>query len=234
LNIKGLSVAMVQPKYSLNVGYVGRVMRNFGLDRLIIIGQKNLSASALTFASHGRSIVQNAEHMSWSQLLAEFDFVIGTTAITSNGRNPLRTTLTPERLERLNFDPFRSVLVLGRDTVGLTNQELASCDVVTSILTYTDYKTLNISHALSVILYVLSRKGRIDQHRIIRRQLRDVALTYIDGLIMKSGFAEHKREELITIFKKLINESSLNEQQFSALLGLLRRVNIQLANEGVW
>ena len=52
-------------------------------------------------------------------------------------------------------------LVFGRDTTGLRNEELARCDVVTSIATGTGYRTLNVSHSMSILLYVLGFMGAL-------------------------------------------------------------------------
>jgi TrmH family RNA methyltransferase len=229
MRISGLSVAMVQPKYSLNVGYVARVMSNFGLERLIIIDRKRLGLSSFVFASHGRDILENVDHMSWQQVLGEFDFIIGTTAIATAGRNPLRSTLSPEKLGRLNFEPSKSVLVLGRDDTGLTKQELAHCDVILSVSTGTSYRTLNISHALAIILYALNRtEGVAFRRNGINRKLKDTAMNYVDNLLIKTGFIDSKKLEVNIILKKLFNESYLNENQFSVILGFLRRLDRKL------
>lgn len=229
MRISGLSIAMIQPKYSLNVGYVARVMNNFGLGRLIIIDRKKLGLSSYVFASHGHVIVENVDHMNWQQMLGEFDFVIGTTAIATGGRNPIRSTLSPERLGRLNFDPSKSVLVLGRDDTGLANQELAACDVIVNVPTGTSYRTLNISHALAIILYTLNRTEGVPlRWNGINRKLKNTAMNYVDNLLTKTGFIDSKKLEVNLILKKLFNESYLNENQFSVILGFLRRLDRKL------
>jgi len=113
---------------------------------------------------------------------------------------------------------------LGRDTTGLKREELALCDVIVTIRTDSDYQTLNISHALAILLYVF-----ISERRPYRyspdRNAKNKMLEYVNALILKSFVQEHKREHILFSFKKLINESRLRQEQFESLLGFFRKMN---------
>ena len=48
-------------------------------------------------------------------------------------------------------------IVLGRETFGSNNKELQMCDLIVVIDTKTEYRTMNISHALAILLYEISK-----------------------------------------------------------------------------
>ena len=49
------------------------------------------------------------------------------------------------------------VIVLGRDSTGLTNEGLQKCDFVVTIPTSKDYPTLNLAQAAGILLYELAK-----------------------------------------------------------------------------
>ena len=60
-----MTVAVVEPEFGLNLGYVARTMANFGLQKLIVVSSKRLDRKRLgeakLFASHGRKLIDEIE-----------------------------------------------------------------------------------------------------------------------------------------------------------------------------
>ena len=228
MRLDQLGVAMVEPRFGLNVGYVARTMKNFGVGRLFIVGRSNVPRSALRFASHGADVVKCAEYLSLSRLRELFDLIVGTTAITgASGRNPARKVITLDQMASMGVDPARVVLVMGRDTTGLTTSELNSCDMVLHVPTGTSYPTLNISHALAIILYRLSSEEPQGLHQIDR--------VYTDGLsgnfskMLRLGrYPEHKRPMALKIFSQMVVKSNVEPEEMMTLIGVFRKVNLAL------
>jgi tRNA/rRNA methyltransferase len=227
--IAKLAVAMMAPRYSANIGYVARVMKNFGLSHLLIVDRQRIGRIAEMYASHASDIVRNSERVGLDDLFEMFDFVIGTTAISNVGRNVVRNALSPEQLAALSFDFQTAVILLGRDTTGLKNDELKRCDVVVSIRTGTSYSSMNISHALAILLYILKQK-KFGLKKRSRRKLRDIALGYVTRLAERSDVQEHKRGRVVILFKKMLTESSINDRQVATLIGLLRKLDKKMPN----
>ncbi|MEM3637878.1 MAG: TrmH family RNA methyltransferase [Conexivisphaerales archaeon] len=226
MNIRELSIAMVEPAYSLNVGYVARVMKNFGLKKLIIVGNKRLGKTARVYAAHAKDIIDDCEFMSFDDLFVRYTFVVGTTAVAAKANNSLGGAVSPEKLAKLMRSPHDTVIVLGRDTIGLTSEELAKCDLVVTIHTGTDYSTLNISHALSILLYVLNQQQKNQYTAYLRRKTRKVMLDYLTFLVEKSIVQPHKRHRILLTLKRLIDESNLREEQVVSLIGFFRKLKL--------
>ncbi len=141
-------------------------MANFGLSDLFIVSEDKSAKTQLgeseRFASHGSYVLHRARKVkSLSELRKKFRFLVGTTAIRGRRKSNLtRKTLDvadcAQRVARL-IDSKKSkqiCIVLGRDTTGLTNEELQQCDFSATIDTGSGYNTLNLSHALAILLYV--------------------------------------------------------------------------------
>jgi len=150
-----IRVVLVEPEYQQNVGYCARTMANFGFDDLRIVGGVKLGAEAVKYSKHAIGLLKKAKRAkTLKAAISGCSIVIGTTALHGEGRNVLRNAITPrEAADKLAATDAKVALLIGREGTGLTKQELEKCDFVVRIPTSKDYGTLNISHALAIILY---------------------------------------------------------------------------------
>jgi len=228
MRLEHLGVAMVEPRFGLNIGYVARTMKNFGVGRLFIVGRSDVPRSAFRFASHGIDVVRSAEYVSLSELRERFDLLVGTTAITGEScRNPVRKTVTLDRMASLGVDPAQVAIVLGRDTTGLTFDELGACDMVLHVPTGTSYPTLNISHALAIILYRLGSEEPKGLHRVSRVYM-DELLGNFSKMLSLGRYPEHKKRMAVKIFGQAVVKSNVEQDEVLTLIGVFRKVNLAL------
>jgi TrmH family RNA methyltransferase len=228
MHLDSLSVAMVEPRFGLNIGYVARVMKNFGVGRLLIVGRRDVPRSAFRFASHGVDVVREVEYLSMDDLRRRFDVVVGTTALRGRGsRNPVRKTVSLARIRQLGVDTARTVIVLGRDTTGMTVSELNTCDIIIHVPTGTNYPTLNISHALAIVLYELSSIDKETIHRVNRVYL-DESIGYFSKMLSLSHYPEHKKKMAIKILGKMMAQSKAEQKEVVALMGVFRKASLAL------
>ncbi len=219
--IMKISIALVEPKLPINVGYIARLMKNFGLKELLLIKPKFTASRAKVFAMSGRDIQDKAKAIDFNEL-RKFDLLIGTTAIRGKSRlNLIRDSITPERLVDLLQKTSSACIVLGRESTGLTNRELNYCDVVVNIDTLTDYKTLNISHALAIILYEILAKG-MSHRSMASRSERELLIGYALDLAHKSGYRKHKQEMLQTTLKRILSHYTPTSKEVMLLVSLFR------------
>lgn len=216
-----ISIALVEPKLAINVGYIARLMKNFGLKDLLLIKPKFDTNKAKVFAMHGKNLLERAQIADFSEL-RKFNLLIGTTSMRAKSRlNIIRDCITPERLVSILQKDSNACIVLGRESTGLTNRELSYCDVVVNIDTLTDYKTLNISHALAIILYEIIAKGR-SRKTAASKSERELLISYALRLAEKSDYPKHKQEMLQTTLKRLLASSSPTSKQAMLLTSLIR------------
>jgi TrmH family RNA methyltransferase len=144
-----VAVAMVEPQYEINVGYVARIMKNFGCNDLYFVSPRFSNiGDALRYSTHGKNILESAREISLGQLREKFDVLVATTALSGTSRlNVNREAIDPARLAKvisITRDKKNFCIILGRESSGLNNDELAICDLVINIDTKTRYKTMNI------------------------------------------------------------------------------------------
>jgi TrmH family RNA methyltransferase len=226
-----LGIILVEPKYGLNIGYVARTMKNFGVNRLILTGIDKIPPSAYRFSSHARELLEKAEVMSYEDAIKGFEVVVGTTAKRAfRSSNVVRSTLLPEEVVPFLKNRSSVGLVLGRDTTGLRNDELEKCDFVVSIPTGTEYATLNISHALAILLYVLRRVEMTEPLRKAPlRSEREKMMEYIDKILESIEFPEHRRLRVVKTFNKMVLQSDLRREDLVTILGFMRRVWLKVS-----
>jgi tRNA/rRNA methyltransferase len=230
--MRRISVAMVEPQYHVNVGHVARLMKNFGVEKLYLIRPRFDSEEAVRYAMHGTDVLEHAKPLSLEQLKKEFDCVIGTTAIGATSRiNVLREPVSPVRLgEIIREGKGKSFcIVLGREASGMNNKELAGCDLVCVIDTKSNYKTMNVAHALAVLLYEITRherpQKRYNKKKVDLASKQDIRLllSYVDRLANAGNFDSHKKPLLDASVKKMVSKSLPTTKDVMLLISLLRK-----------
>lgn len=221
-----LSVTLVGPEYPINVGYTARLLKNFGISRLYLVAPRFDMKVAMVYAAHGADVLENAEILDIKELRKRHDLLVATTAIAASRRtNVNRLSLPPEEIFDYISTSKAATLVLGRDTTGLRNEELAQCDIVTTITTGTHYRTLNVSHSVAILLYLLSKSGAKTE-RFVDPKLRDVFAKYAYELAISSGLQEYRADKLRKLAKRISLRSQVSEEELTLLVFLLRRATV--------
>lgn len=228
-----VAIAMVEPQYHVNVGHVARLMKNFGLDNLYLINPRFDVEEAARYAMHGGDVLARAKTATLALLRKKFDYIIGTTAIGATSRlNVLRETVSAAELAGIIHEgrQKRFCIVLGRESSGMNNNELAACDLVCTIETKTKYRTMNVAHALAILLYEISRRTSARQTRRSKKRVElaskeDLALLlqYVERLAAAGNFDGHKKPLLEAAVKKIITKSLPTTKDVMLLVSLLRK-----------
>ena len=231
--MRPISVAMVEPQYHVNVGHVARLMKNFGLQQLFLIGPNFDRDEAIRYAMHGSDVLAQSITASFDELAQKFDCIIGTTAIRAASRlNVLRDSVSAYQLAGIISEGLgkRFCIILGREASGMTNKELAACDLVCTIDTRTRYRTMNIAHALAIMLYEMSRRDPAPSPRRGGKKpdlasKQDIALLrdYIERLADAGNFDSHKKPLLDAAVKKMVAKSVPTAKDTMLLISLLRK-----------
>ncbi|MDG6219320.1 MAG: RNA methyltransferase, partial [Candidatus Thermoplasmatota archaeon] len=143
-----VTVILVEPKYSGNVGAIARCMMNFDVEQLILVNPCDLDDEAYIRAVHATSILDTALICdSFKEAVTQVDFVVGTSAIYTNSekkhiRIPVSLKDFVDKIQKVNGTIG---LVFGREDYGLLIEELAVCDLLVTIPSSKSYPSLNLS-----------------------------------------------------------------------------------------
>jgi TrmH family RNA methyltransferase len=228
-----VAVALIEPQYPVNVGHIARLMKNFGYKRLYFVRPHFDEAKAIKYSTHGKDILVAAKTITSNQLRKNFDVIIGTTAIHATSRlNILRESINAEQTAKIIHDKSTSeyCILLGRESSGLNNKELEMCDLVLTIDTKTEYRTMNVTYALAILLYEISKlrpelpvrksKKKVD---LASQQEIELLLKYVIKVADASNYDLHKKPLLKAATKKLLAKSVPTSKDVMLLVSLLRK-----------
>lgn len=172
-----LQLVLVEPAGPLNIGSVARLCANFGIDGLRLVAPRcdPLAEEARRMAVHGREQLERARLFpSLAAAVADCHRVVACSGRAEGAPLPLEdpTEALSWLLEgRPGPEPQGSLseagdapaaLVFGREDRGLSNDELLQAGRLLCIATGPAYSSLNLSHAVAVVLHELHglRSGR--------------------------------------------------------------------------
>ncbi|MGH7568042.1 MAG: RNA methyltransferase [Gemmatimonadales bacterium] len=153
-----VTVVLHEPQDLVNIAHVVRAMKNFGFRDLRLVGPREYDAYRIEGIAHQTQDVLARVRVcaTLEAALAECVHVVG---FTARGRTAKRTLQRPreaavEILDRAAAGPV--ALVFGREDKGLSNEALDRCHHVVTIPTDPEYPSLNLAHAVALMLYELA------------------------------------------------------------------------------
>jgi tRNA/rRNA methyltransferase len=157
--LEQIRIVLVSPQEARNVGQVCRAMKTMGLSRLYLVGAEGIDTrEAAVTALHARDLLEAAVRC------ATLPEALRGTALAAGvsrrrGRWRKYFALDPEQLvERIAAVRGPCALVFGRESDGLTDEELACCQVAARIPSSPEFPSLNLSHAVQILAYLLFRR----------------------------------------------------------------------------
>ncbi|MCS7368537.1 MAG: RNA methyltransferase [archaeon GBS-70-058] len=234
MELENIYIVLVEPEYSGNVGFVARVMMNFGFKHLILINPKIDFNEASIYAVHAKPILYNAIILDDLTKLKDFtDFNIGTTSKHGHDYNLLRMAITPRMLADAIKDVNGKIgLIFGRESIGLKNEELKFCDIIVTIPASHMYPSLNLSHAVAIILYELflsKNSNKPVKFRESSRIEKEKLLEYFKRVLDAINYPSHRKERAFIVFKHIIGRSFISGREAFTLMGVFRRILLSLS-----
>jgi tRNA/rRNA methyltransferase len=234
-----IAVTLIEPQYPVNVGHTARLMKNFGLKSLYFVRPHFDKTEAAKYSTHGNDILIAAKSVTLSQLRKKFDVLIGTTAIPASSRlNILRGSINAEQLAKIIYDSSTKdfCILLGRESSGLNNKELKLCNLVVTIDTKTNYRTMNVAHALAILLYEISKlrsselpvKKSKKKVELASRKDIDLLLHYVSKLADAGNYDLHKKPLLEAAVNKVLAKSVPTTKDIMLLVSLLRKSHLAI------
>lgn len=153
-------IVLVQPLYPGNVGSAARAMRNFGLERLVIVDPPSYDPERARWMAPGC-----ADLLAQAKIVATLDEalegvhrVIGTTA---RHRKLGSKVIEPKEAAQtaLSEDDLVTAILFGREDFGLSNQDVARCSALVRIPT-PEHASLNLGQAVLLVAHHLYEEQR--------------------------------------------------------------------------
>ncbi|MDY6931958.1 MAG: RNA methyltransferase [Halobacteriota archaeon] len=221
-----LRVVLVEPIYCGNVGSVARAMKNFGFEDLVLVSPCELEREAYAMASHAVDVLESARRVGTvSEAVNGSSLVIGTTSKigTDTGEHMRLPYFSPKELkDKLNEREGRVTILFGREDIGLVNDHIKGCDMVVFIPTNSKYPVMNLSHAVSIVLYELSDivAGNIP---LAKKENIERLYDHCEQLLDKINYPHHKTNKTLLMIRRILGRAELTGRELNTLRGILSR-----------
>lgn len=153
---KNISIVLFKPKYAGNVGSIARAAKNMGITKIIVVGASDLDYDSMRQRSThlALDIVDGIRYSeSLEEALADFNFVVGTTARQGRGRGPFVSPCSAAHTIAGLAPKNKVALLFGPEDTGLSNDEIRLCQTIITIPTSEAFRSLNLSHAVMIVCY---------------------------------------------------------------------------------
>ncbi len=246
-----IRIVLVEPAGALNVGAIARVMKNMGLNQLILVNPKcdPLGEESRRMAVHAQDVLDHLKIVeSLPVALQGCQRVIATTARSRSLPTKLETPrqVLPWLLE----DNLPTAILFGPEDRGLSNQELNYGQRFVGIPSNPDYASLNLAQAVGICAYELYQaylQPQIDKSTTYDNLQEEISLNiqnsfksdnnasvdtleayyhHLESSLLDIGYLyPHTAQARMAKFRRIYNRAFLSPEDVSMLRGVLRQVD---------
>jgi TrmH family RNA methyltransferase len=225
-------VVLVNPLYGGNVGSVCRAMANMGLSDLVLVapGALDREETRMMACAAWDLFERRREVPSLAEAVADCGMVVGTTAraglYRAHAQSPRE--LAPQILAAA--ETGRVALVFGRESWGLTNEEIALCTRIAQIPASADYPSLNLSHAVILFAGELFLAAGLyvppaEKSPVAPAALRERMFAMWEEVLLEIGFMEREKAlHMMLGVRRIFSRGPLSEDDCRILMGIARQM----------
>jgi tRNA (cytidine32/uridine32-2'-O)-methyltransferase len=211
--LSNVRIVLVGTTHPGNIGATARAMKNMCLERLWLVRPRHFpNAEATARASGADELLSRAVVCSTlDEALTDCRLVVGSSARMRSVRWPVLDPRTCGATLHAEAGSGPVALVFGRESSGLTNEELGRCHYLVHIPTNEAYNSLNLAAAVQVLVYeiYLASRAGAEKCELIHRE--------VAGADAMQGFLQHLEQALLDL-------NFANPRQSKTLLQRLRRL----------
>lgn len=233
--MENLFILLENPKYAGNIGMICRLIANFDLPPLRLIGEeKELHFEMEWMAYNSKEEIAKIQYFQdKKEARADLDILIGTAMIQGKDRPgfiPIQSLYEKYK----SFGEKRIGLVFGREDRGLSNTMIDLCDLLIDFELSSRQPSMNLSQSVSFVLGCLHspkpKENIAPTKDIIDKTNLYKYVQHVFELIEMNDF--HGRENLaIKRFSKIIDSSSISSNDLNFLFKIFKQIEYKLKKE---
>lgn len=233
--LSNIRIVLDHTSHPGNIGAAARALKTMGLQHLHLIEPRRFPhAEADALACDAKDILQNAQvHATLDQALAGCVFAAGLTARKRHmGHTCVDVREAAQRLIQIAATQ-EVALLFGNEAYGLSNDELAKCQIMISIPTDEAYTSLNVASAVQIMAYEL-RMAWLNapapaQAPVELARLDDIELFYkrLEETLIRIQFLDPDNpKRLMPRVRRLFARTELEKEELNILMGMLKSINL--------
>lgn len=232
-----ISIVLVQTKISGNIGAVARAMMNNGFNSLCLVNPmaSHLNRECLDRAMSAEKIVRNAlVSLDLKEAISNSHWVVGTSGKKRDVKIPV---ITPRKFaEGINQHCGKKIsLVFGREDSGLSHEDLLLCDQLIEIPASPEFPSINLSHAVMIILYELyfqlsadpipSTPGKRYEEGPATVEQKEAMYHHLKEALLAIHYLEADNpDKILAKLRALFSRAQLTEYETGLLRGLYSQI----------
>ncbi len=227
LNSKRIRLVLVGPEGKINMGFILRLAKNFSVNEICVVNPafRMEDPEIIEFSAKGKDMIKKVTiKETLRECIEDSSLVVCTTSKSRPEKDVLRYGVPPDYLREVLPKEGLTSLVFGRESVGLTREELKECDVISTLITLSPYNVLNLSHAIAIYLYEISKpeapsnplECRPDTTKAIRKLIEEITTNLKDE---RGGIA----------LKHIIFRAGLKKSECGAIYKFLKEIRVKLS-----
>ncbi|RCU48781.1 tRNA (cytosine(32)/uridine(32)-2'-O)-methyltransferase TrmJ [Corallincola luteus] len=234
--LDNIRIVLISTSHTGNMGSAARAMKTMGLSELYLVNpESEPDGKATALAAGASDIVHSAKIVgSLDEAINDCGLVIGASARSRTHSWPM---LEPRECGEKVFVESQKhpvALVFGRESSGLTNEELQQCNFHVHIPANPDYSALNLAMAVQVLCYEV-RMAMLASAQAPQKQASELEYPLANEM---EGFYQHLEQALkdtgfivpqhpgtvLTKLRRLFNRARPEAQELNMLRGVLSSV----------
>jgi len=229
--LNNISIVLVEPRGSANVGSVARAMKNTGFRKLILVNSvEHKNDEAFSMACNASDILLSAVNVNdLDGALKSMRFIVGTTRRSGKERSPMFLhEAVPIIVNMTKKNPV--AILFGREDRGLKNVETATCDMLLEIPTHPSFRSINLSHAVFSVCHQIFTHLNPEEPAFEIAGKVEVEMMYrhiervLQGLGYKEKGKEHLFRAIMRNLKRLFGRTGLIEKEVNMIRGICAQV----------
>ncbi len=232
-----VSFVLVEPREPGNIGASARALKNMGFRCLSLVNPAELTDEASWFAHNSLDVLREASvYSSLEEAVGSKSIVAGTTRRKGKGRGiiyPVRQGI--QRLRAL-AEQNEIAILFGREDRGLYNEEVEECGFLLSIPADNRHPSLNLSQAVLIVAYELSRAEYDESGSTV-----DILVPHAELSLLYSRISETLKlleyipmgdrdieKKIMSNLKHFIGRAGITEWEVGMLHGMCSRIEYML------
>ncbi|MBX3166328.1 MAG: RNA methyltransferase [Candidatus Eremiobacteraeota bacterium] len=226
-------VILVETMGEANIGAVARSLACFGVtDWWLVRPQRRPSQQSQNWATHAAAWLDRIQYAeTLPEALVGIDLSVALTGKSGKRRHRLVTPAGLSDTVIPRFQLGRLALVFGNEESGLDNADIAICHWRVKIPTDPVHSSLNLAHAVTLMLYELLGRYRDTDlgskpNRWAEPKLLQGALGEISRYLSDHGYPSHDAtlDEELRKINDILHRSRLEVFEVNFLLGIIRHL----------
>jgi len=197
---------------------------NWGETTLHLVRPCEITEEARDRAVHAQTVLNNAKiYDTFDEVREKMDYCAAFTArVSASDRSHLRIPVSlPEFSPRIAETEGDVALVFGREDFGLSNEDVEKCDVAVYIPTSEMYRSMNLSHAVSVALYEFKRQSfPSPTTKLASNYEKEILYRTVEHLTQALGYQPHRQTIINLMFRKFVGKSVMTRWEYHRIMGL--------------